>query len=229
VGEDRTATEQGQDRRRVTVAEAAEILGITAEAVRTRIKRGKLDSVKDPPGRTGTVYVLLEADQTGPNTDPTSQGQDQTSDQTQLVVSLREQVAFLQGVVATRDRELELRSREAERYQQIVAGLTQANTEQARAIRAIEAPASQEEEFPEAAETVEEESGVHERGVDEGGVAEHGHREDEGGLVLGQAQEEQVIRKLREELGKERQASSEGAQTPQGGGLRGLRRRILGW
>jgi hypothetical protein len=164
VGEDQTATEQGQDRRRVTVAEAAEILGITAEAVRTRIKRGKLDSVKDPPGRTGTVYVLLEADQTRPNIDPTPQDQDQTSDQTQLVVSLREQVAFLQGVVATRDRELELRSREAERYQQIVAGLTQANTEQARAIRAIEAPASQEEEPPEAAETVEEEAAEQEPG-----------------------------------------------------------------
>jgi hypothetical protein len=164
VGEDQTATEQGQDRRHVTVAEAAEILGITAEAVRTRIKRGKLDSVKDPPGRTGTVYVLLEADQTRPNIDPTPQDQDQTSDQTQLVVSLREQVAFLQGVVATRDRELELRSREAERYQQIVAGLTQANTEQARAIRAIEAPASQEEEPPEAAETVEEEAAEQEPG-----------------------------------------------------------------
>jgi hypothetical protein len=46
------------------VAEASEILGITAEAVRTRIKRGKLDSVKEPPDRTGTVYILLEVDQT---------------------------------------------------------------------------------------------------------------------------------------------------------------------
>jgi hypothetical protein len=164
VGEDQSATEHRPDKRRVTVAQAAEILGITAEAVRTRIKRGKLDSLKEPPDRTGTVYVLLEADQTRPNIDPTPQDQDQTSDQTQLVVSLREQVAFLQGVVATRDRELELRSREAERYQQIVAGLTQANTEQARAIRAIEAPASQEEEPPEAAETVEEEAAEQEPG-----------------------------------------------------------------
>jgi hypothetical protein len=60
--EDRTATERRPNRRRVTVAEAAEILGITAEAVRTRIKRDKLDSVKEPPGPRGTVYVLLEAD-----------------------------------------------------------------------------------------------------------------------------------------------------------------------
>ena len=43
MGEDPTATKHRPDRRRVTVAEASEILGITAEAVRTRIKRGKPD------------------------------------------------------------------------------------------------------------------------------------------------------------------------------------------
>jgi hypothetical protein len=117
--DDRPATEHGPNTRRVTVAEAAEILGITAEAVRTRIKRDKLRSVKDPPDRTGTVYVLLEVDQTGPNIDSTSQVQDQTSDQTQgrgeLVEALREQVAYLQGVIATRDRELEQRAEEIRR------------------------------------------------------------------------------------------------------------------
>jgi hypothetical protein len=106
VGTDRTATQQGPDRWRVTVAEASEILGITAEAVRTRIKRGKLDSVKEPPDRTGTVYVLLGADQTRPNIDPTLQGQDQTRQDEGLVEALREQVAYLQGVIATRDQEL---------------------------------------------------------------------------------------------------------------------------
>ena len=66
---DRTTTQHGPDKRRVTVAEAAEILGITAEAVRTRIKRRKLESVKQPPGPGGTVYVLLEVDPTRPNID----------------------------------------------------------------------------------------------------------------------------------------------------------------
>jgi hypothetical protein len=116
---DRAQTEHRPNSRRVTVAEAAEMLGITAEAVRTRIKRGKLESVKDPPDRTGTVYVLLQADQTGKNTDPTSQLQDQTHDQTrergELVEALREQVAYLQGVIATRDRELEQRAEEIRR------------------------------------------------------------------------------------------------------------------
>jgi hypothetical protein len=116
---DRPQTKHRPNSRRFTVAEAAEILGITAEAVRTRIKRGKLESMKDPPDRTGTVYVLLEVDQTGPNIDPTSQVQDQTSEQTQergeLVETLREQVAYLQGVIATRDRELEQRAEEIRR------------------------------------------------------------------------------------------------------------------
>jgi hypothetical protein len=116
---DRSQTEHGPNSRRVTVAEAAEILGITAEAVRTRIKRGKLESVKDPPDRTGTVYVLLQADHTGPNIDPTPQLQDQTRDQTrergELAEALREQVAYLQGVIATRDRELEQRAEEIRR------------------------------------------------------------------------------------------------------------------
>ena len=116
---DRPQTEHGPNSRRVTVAEAAEVLGITAEAVRTRIKRGRLESVKEPPDRTGTVYVLLEVDQTGPNIDPTSQVQDQTSGQTarrdELVEALREQVAYLQGVIATRDRELEQRAEEIRR------------------------------------------------------------------------------------------------------------------
>jgi len=139
------------------VAEAAEILGITAEAVRTRIKRDKLDSIKDPPDRTGTVYVLLEVDQTGPNTDHTSQGQDQTTDQTRqderLVETLREQVAYLQGVIATRDRELgqraeEIRRRDAalEREQQLTAIF-------ADRLRELEPP----REPRESPETVEEE------------------------------------------------------------------------
>jgi hypothetical protein len=116
---DRPQTEHGPNSHRFTVAEAAEVLGITAEAVRTRIKRGKLESVKEPPDRTGTVYVLLQVDQTGPNVDPTPQVQDQTSDQTrergELVEALREQVAYLQGVIATRDRELEQRAEEIRR------------------------------------------------------------------------------------------------------------------
>jgi hypothetical protein len=51
VGEDRTPPV-----RRTTVAEAAEVLGISAEAVRGRIRLGTLPVEREG----GTVYVLLE-------------------------------------------------------------------------------------------------------------------------------------------------------------------------
>ena len=141
------------------MAEASEILGITAEAVRTRIKRGKLDSVKEPPDRTGTVYVLLEADQTGPNIDPTLQGQDQTFDQTRpdkaLVEALREQVAYLQGVIATRDRELEQRAEEIRRRDAALEREQQLAAIFADRLRELEAPAPSETR--ESPEPVEEE------------------------------------------------------------------------
>jgi hypothetical protein len=99
---DHTPTEQDQTRRRLTVAQAAEVLGITAEAVRTRIKRRKLDAVKEG----GMVYVLLQADQTGPNLDPAVQGQDRTGVGEELLEELRERVAFLEGQLRRRDEEM---------------------------------------------------------------------------------------------------------------------------
>jgi hypothetical protein len=145
VGEDRTATKHGPDRRRVTVAEASEILGITAEAVRTRIKRGKLESLKDPPAPGGTVYVLLQADQTRPDIDPTVKGQDRTTDQTELVETLREQVAYLQGVIATRDQELALRAEEIRRRDTALEREQQLAAMFADRLQALEAPASSSE------------------------------------------------------------------------------------
>ncbi len=129
---DRSQTEHQDERRRVTVAEAADILGVTAEAVRTRIKRGRLDSVKDPPKPGGTVYVLLEADQTRPNTDPTSQGQDQTTDQTApaaterfaevMIEELRDRVRYLERVL---EEEREARTDERRRHDTLMAQLMQ--------------------------------------------------------------------------------------------------------
>src|SRR5829696_3224107 len=67
---------------RVTVAEAARLLGTSAEAVRMRVKRGSLRSTKIK----NTVYVLLSPEQTRPNQDQTSgsigSAANQTSDQT---------------------------------------------------------------------------------------------------------------------------------------------------
>ena len=155
MGVGRSQTEQGPNRRRVTVAEASEILGITAEAVRTRIKRGKLDSIKDPPAQGGTVYVLLQADQTRPDIDPTMKGQDQTTYQTQLVETLREQVAYLQGVIATRDKELEQRAEEIRRRDAALEREQQLTAIFADRLRELDAPREARESPETAAEEPE--------------------------------------------------------------------------
>jgi hypothetical protein len=64
----------------------------------------------------------------------------------ELVEELRDRVAFL-------ERELERRGMEADRYQQIVAGLTQANNQLSTRLRELEAP----QVPPEASESVVEE------------------------------------------------------------------------
>jgi hypothetical protein len=208
VGENR------QSGQRVTVDEAARHLGLTVDAVRKRVQRGQIEHEKDAVGRVRIILDIPDNTSTIQDERPDTTGQDSTraDAREELVDDLRDRVAFL-------ERELERRSSEAERYQQIVAGLTQANTEQARTIRAIEAPTSQEES-PEAAETVEEE----ELGEDEG-VDEHDSREGEVGR-----EEEPAIAALRQRLVQDRdsQSSLETQQRPQGG-LRSLRRRLLGW
>jgi hypothetical protein len=111
VGEDPSQSKQ----RPVTVAEAAETLGISAEAVRSRLKRGKLPSVKEG----ATVYVLLDADQTPPEQSPnTAQTTDRaTSDTTALISAKDETIALLrQQLEAERQSSAELR--------RIVAALT---------------------------------------------------------------------------------------------------------
>jgi DNA-binding Lrp family transcriptional regulator len=110
VGEDRTPFEQ----RRVTVAEAADALGISAEAVRMRVRRGTLRSEHVE----GTVYVLLDADQT-------QHVADTSTDRTDLLI------AELQDRV----RSLEEANRENRR---IIAALTSR-------IPAIESPETVEE------------------------------------------------------------------------------------
>jgi hypothetical protein len=128
VGEEHGTYRWGGDqtapKRRFTVAEAAEVLQLSAEAVRSRIKRGSLQSVKEG----NTVYVLLDADQARPS-------YAQTSDQTTaLIANLQDQVAYLRGELARRE---ETHLEESRRKDSIIAALTQRIPE-------IEAPASPE-------------------------------------------------------------------------------------
>ena len=113
---------------RLTVAQAAISLGITEGAVRSRVKRGTLPTVKE----AGTVYVLWSSGTSEPNHE-TYTGE--PPDQSELVESLQDQVAFLRA-------ELERRGGEADRYQRIVGGLAQANANLSERVRELEAPAS---------------------------------------------------------------------------------------
>jgi hypothetical protein len=82
VGEGRTERPRPTERR-VTVSEAAEVLGISPKAVRMRIKRGTLPSER----RADRVYVWLVPERTRA---PTAE---QTPDHTaELIATLREQL-----------------------------------------------------------------------------------------------------------------------------------------
>ncbi len=116
------------DKRRTTVSEAAEILGISAEAVRGRIRRGTIPVEREG----GTVYVLIEGTEGYRTTvDQSRTTDDQPGDRTDLLI------AELQDRV----RSLEEANRENRR---IIAALTSR-------IPAIEAP-SDERESPETVE-----------------------------------------------------------------------------
>jgi len=136
VGDDRTGR-PGPTNQRLTVPEAAELLGITAEAVRMRIKRGTLRSER----QAGRVFVLLGSDRP---TEHTTERTEPTEDRTaQLIATLQEQLA---------------EEREARRRADtIIAQLARANEEQARTIRELEAPSEPLSEARESPETVEEE------------------------------------------------------------------------
>ena len=136
MGEDRPQT----SRQRVTVAQAAEILGVTVEAIRGRIKRKTLEHER----HSGTVYVLLDADQSTNRTRPDN---DQTTDRLQsdsaALISAKDET------IATLREQLEAeRNAHAEARRLLLEALTKIPS-------AIEAP----QEATEAAETVEEEAG----------------------------------------------------------------------
>jgi hypothetical protein len=93
VGERRTEADGSQTRRRFTVPEAAEVLGVTIEAVRGRIKR---DTLAHEKGEDGTVYVLLNADQSQPT-------HDQSTAQALIVERLENEVRFLREELTRKD------------------------------------------------------------------------------------------------------------------------------
>src|SRR5215210_6468431 len=133
--EDRSQT----SRQRVTVAQAAEILGVTVEAVRGRIKRGTLEHER----HSGTVYVLLPADQMPTGRQP---GDDQAADRPRsdgnaLISEMRDRITSL-------EHQLEQERQANSEHRRLLAAALERIPPQ------LETP----REAPEASETVEEET-----------------------------------------------------------------------
>jgi hypothetical protein len=127
--------------KRYTVPEAAKVLGIGTDAVRKRIARSTISHEKDDDGR---VYVYLGAG----HDEGHDEGHDLQEPSPERVEVLREQIGYLQGVIANRDEELRTRAEELrrrdqdlERRDRIIAALLE------RIPQALE-PSSDERESP---------------------------------------------------------------------------------
>jgi hypothetical protein len=130
---------------RMTVQEAASALGITVEAVRGRMHRGKYGREK---GEDGRVYVVLTPDQlangrersasrSGPTEAPvgpnlgerSSTVREWSAEGVDLVEDLRNHIAFLRAELESRNEEIRRREEEhreeARRKDTIIAQLTQ--------------------------------------------------------------------------------------------------------
>ena len=109
---------------RYTVPQAADILGISQGAVRNRLSRGTLHSVKE----SGTVYVMLPTDiPRDAKRDVTDTPDDMSqSDLTTLTSELRDRLRYVEG-------QLEAERQAHAEARRIIAGLVER-------IPAIEAP-----------------------------------------------------------------------------------------
>jgi len=118
-GTDRAPTvdQPGTDRGAVTVAEAAVLLGLSTDAVRSRLNRGTLDGRKDAGG---WVVLLTRPSATVDQPSPTGQqpaatghrpgtDRDLISAKDETIGALRSEVEHLRAELATRTDELQRR------------------------------------------------------------------------------------------------------------------------
>ena len=137
---------------RLTLRQAATRLGVSESAVRKRIERGTLRSDKGSDGRR-YVYLDTGADDVADERADMSATGEREALISEMVEEMRAEVHYLREQL---HQELERRSAEAERYQQIVAALTKANASLADRLRALEPPEETPLEPRESPETVEQ-------------------------------------------------------------------------
>jgi hypothetical protein len=115
---------------RVSVPEAAKLLGISEGAVRQRMHRGQLQYDKDENGR---VYVYPTAVDTATNSVT-------TDGDTALIDELRDRIRFLEEELADRKEEALRRDEEAKRKDAILMTLAQRVPELEAPSEATESP-----------------------------------------------------------------------------------------
>ena len=126
---------------RITVPEAADLLGVTQSAVRKRIQRGTIPWDKDEEGR---IFVYVDPSEVGPETgEDTSRDTVAGQSQDELLEVYREQVDFLR--------------RELERKDTIIMSLTQRIPELERAQEPRDPPETATEETAKGSEASEKE------------------------------------------------------------------------
>ena len=132
---------------RLSVAEAAEALGVTRDAIHKRIKSRSVEYEK---GEDGRFYVYVDTSTPG-----LDESVDKSKDESKVEV-LERLIEGQQDRIEFLERELERRGDETTRLHQIVGGLIQANARLAARVPELEAPAS-----PEVREPREDESRTH--------------------------------------------------------------------
>jgi hypothetical protein len=128
---------------RLSVGEAAQVLGVTRDAIHKRISRG---SIQHEKGEDGRFYVYVDTSTEGLDSSAyTSIDKSKVESLERLTANQEDRISFL-------ERELERRGDEAERLHQIVAGLTRTTAELSTRLPELEAPASpQPRDAPESA------------------------------------------------------------------------------
>ena len=130
---------------RVTVAEAAQILGIKEESVRKRVSRGKLRADKDPDGRL-LVYV------DGTQTVRDDYGDRSVTDEDEQPDLARELIEEMRSRISSLEYQLSEERESRRRADTIIAQLTQANAALAARVLELEAAESREDDSERATE-----------------------------------------------------------------------------
>ena len=123
--------------RRMTMREAADLLGVSKEAIRKRVVRGTLPSEMGEDGRR-YVYVEARRDEAAAET-PTHEHDVHERDVliSEMVEEMHDELHYLREQLT---QELERSSAEAKSFQQTIRALTSANASLTERLRALEPP-----------------------------------------------------------------------------------------